>query len=260
MALALYDELCGSQGEPLRIFDFACGSGSVSEALAQRGHIVTGLDLSKAMIELAGNRYSDAGSLRFLEGDLLAYSRDALAPEHLHDLPVGSDYDLVVAFLDVFNHFLSEADLQMIIGALASLLAPNGLLVFDVLREDYMRDVLPDLAFGEVLDDDHNVYLIWENENLDDPLGNRAHLTFFERMTDRAGRDLPGNPTGESKGDIKGDLDGDLDEDFANTEIYRKLTQVIEERFYDAATLRTALKASGLELLGEIDPESLYPS
>ena len=39
-----------------RVLDVGCGSGPLSAALRERGAIVTGLDSSPAMVELAGRR------------------------------------------------------------------------------------------------------------------------------------------------------------------------------------------------------------
>lgn len=47
-----------------RILDVGCGSGPLSAALRDRGAIVTGFDLSPAMIDLARNRLGEGADLR----------------------------------------------------------------------------------------------------------------------------------------------------------------------------------------------------
>lgn len=226
LALAVYDEIEGSGGKPLKILDFGCGSGSVAEALAEQGHFVTGIDLSEGMIALAEERNSESGSLSFLAGDLNLLDPVLLSPQELHGSELSDGYDLIIAYLETFNHFPDTASLEQIFQTLEQYLAPQGLIFFDVLREDYILEVLPDLAFGEVLDETDSIYLIWENETLFDPLRNRAKLTFFKEETE---------------------------------DVFRRIPRVVEERYYSAEELQASLLTAGLELMGEIDPLDFVP-
>lgn len=226
LALAIYEHVHGTPERPLKILDFGCGSGSVAEALANQGHFVTGIDLSEGMISLAEDRIGEGGSLRFLAGDLNTMDPEALSPEVLHCPELTEGYDLVIAYLETFNHFPDSTSLVEIYHSLGKLLVPDGLLFFDVLREDYILQVLPDLAFGEVLDETDSIYLIWENETLFEPLRNRAKLTFFKE---------------ESK------------------DLFRRIPRVVEERYYAAEELQASLAEAGLELIGEVDPLELIP-
>ncbi|GGW53091.1 class I SAM-dependent methyltransferase [Streptomyces xantholiticus] len=56
-----------------RVLDVGCGTGSLSELLAESGHRVTGVDLSPRMVDRARAKLSAAGlSGRFLVGDAAA--------------------------------------------------------------------------------------------------------------------------------------------------------------------------------------------
>lgn len=226
LALALYDETVGTDGEPLKILDFGCGSGSVARALAERGHFVTGVDLSEGMISLANLQHSGAAHLHFVAGDLNQVDPENLSPVSLFSPELGEGYDLIIGYLETFNHFPDLESLEQIFQTLQKFLAPHGLLFFDVLRENYILDVLPDLAFGEVLDDTDSIYLIWENKTLFDPLRNRAKLTFFKEEA---------------------------------ADLYRRIPRVVEERYYAADELQAALASAALELTAEVDPLALIP-
>lgn len=61
--------LCGLwEGPPLAILEAACGAGHFGRRLAERGHRVTGVDLSPVMVEIA-NRNAPAG-FKAVVGDL----------------------------------------------------------------------------------------------------------------------------------------------------------------------------------------------
>ncbi|HEY4578223.1 MAG TPA: methyltransferase domain-containing protein, partial [Savagea sp.] len=49
----------------LKVLDLGCGTGTLSHAMAERGAIVSGVDLSPQMIEVAKERYP---SIQFSEG------------------------------------------------------------------------------------------------------------------------------------------------------------------------------------------------
>jgi 2-polyprenyl-3-methyl-5-hydroxy-6-metoxy-1,4-benzoquinol methylase len=55
---------------PARVADLGCGSGSLSVLLAEEGYVVTGLDLSDRMLDLAREKASAAGlDVTFGQGD-----------------------------------------------------------------------------------------------------------------------------------------------------------------------------------------------
>lgn len=226
LALTLYDETIGMDERPLKILDFGCGSGSVSQALAERGHYVTGVDLSQGMIELAKEHHAHMDNLHFIAGDINSIEPSTLSPSSLFHPELCEGYDLIIAYLETFNHFPELSSLEQIFQTLRNYLAPHGILFFDVLREDYILEVLPDLAFGEVLDETESIYLIWENETLFDPLRNRAKLTFFREE----GPDL-----------------------------YRRVPRMVEERYYSAEDLQVSLATAGIELVAEVDPLAVVP-
>ena len=94
---------------PLRVADLGCGTGSLSLLLNDLGHLVTGLDLSPRMIELARSK---APAVRFVEGD-------AARP----DLP-GAAFDAVLG-----RHILwALPDAAAALARWTQLLVPGGVL------------------------------------------------------------------------------------------------------------------------------------
>jgi predicted TPR repeat methyltransferase len=63
-----------------RILDAGCGSGPIAEALRERGAIVTGIDSSTKMVELARQRLGADTDLRVAELDNPLPRRQAEVP------------------------------------------------------------------------------------------------------------------------------------------------------------------------------------
>lgn len=95
-----------------RVLDLACGTGDIALALAAGGAIVTGLDVTHRMIQLA--RVKSAGSpARFLTGDMMA-------------LPFGdASFDVVTTGYGLRN----VPELLPAIGEIRRVLTPGGMLL-----------------------------------------------------------------------------------------------------------------------------------
>ncbi|MES1207799.1 MAG: class I SAM-dependent methyltransferase [Pseudomonadota bacterium] len=105
--------------------DVACGTGTLLSGL--RGdHAdwrLAGVDGSPAMLGIAGRKVADRS---------VAWGRCALDGR----LPFGATFDAVGCFYDSLNHLNDEAALQRAIAAMAAVLRPGGVLVFDVTNAD----------------------------------------------------------------------------------------------------------------------------
>jgi 2-polyprenyl-3-methyl-5-hydroxy-6-metoxy-1,4-benzoquinol methylase len=96
--------------------DVGCGVGRWSLELAERGHEVTGIDLSPFMIERARTSAAAAGArCSFVVGDAIG-------------LQLGRTFDLIVC-VTVLQHILDPAQARAAIVRLAAHLAPGGTLV-----------------------------------------------------------------------------------------------------------------------------------
>jgi 2-polyprenyl-3-methyl-5-hydroxy-6-metoxy-1,4-benzoquinol methylase len=101
-----------------RVLDVGCGVGRWSSMLAQRGAIVTGMDLSPTMIEEAKRRAQANGvsdRCRFLVQDLA-------------QLDAGDQFDLVIG-VTVLQHILDPASLREAVQRMRAHLSPQGRMV-----------------------------------------------------------------------------------------------------------------------------------
>lgn len=99
-----------------RVLDLACGTGAALEPIAADGLSVWGADLSREM--LLNARLTTA---------------HPLARADLRALPFAdASFDLLTCFYDSLNYLPTPADLAMALAEAARVLAPGGLLVFDL--------------------------------------------------------------------------------------------------------------------------------
>ena len=109
----------------VRVLDAACGGGHLSRELARRGAVVTGVDISPAMVEIA-RAHQDAGmpDIRYLVGDLSS----------MPEIPDAS-FDLVVSSMALMN-------VENVAGAFAEfarVLCRGGHLIFSIPHPCYPR-------------------------------------------------------------------------------------------------------------------------
>ena len=105
-----------------RVLDVGCGGGLLSEALASRGALVTGLDLGAATIEVAELHAMQSGlSIRYLRESAEAHA--AQSP---------GAYD-VVACLEMLEHV---PDPSAILHALHTLVKPGGAVILSTINRN----------------------------------------------------------------------------------------------------------------------------
>lgn len=100
-----------------RILDVPCGYGRHAAALARRGFVVVGVDLSPAMIAEGRRRFTGISRLRLRRGDM-------------RRLAFHAEFDAVVNLYTSFGYF-TRAQNQAVLGRMARALKPGGRLVVD---------------------------------------------------------------------------------------------------------------------------------
>jgi 2-polyprenyl-3-methyl-5-hydroxy-6-metoxy-1,4-benzoquinol methylase len=117
----------------LRILDCACGIGTQTLGLAQRGHQLMGIDLSEAAIERA-RREAGRGnlSIQFEIADMRDLS--ALAE---------TGFDVVISVDNALPHLLSEGDLAKAVRETAGKLRLGGLFLATIRDYDQIVETHP---------------------------------------------------------------------------------------------------------------------
>jgi len=154
---------CGLRGR--RALDVACGSGKSLRPLLERGYDVTGCDVSPEMLAVA--RRALTGDVELVEADMRA-------------LPALGAFDLVTCLDDAVNYLLAEEDLYAAARSFAAVLAPGGVLVFDLNTRLTYETSYRSAWVAE----DEDAFLCWHGSGWVSDQIARASVEVFTRETD----------------------------------------------------------------------------
>ena len=131
------------------VLDLACGTGSMTAVLTERGYELIGVDESPDMLAVA--REKAAG----LKGEPPVFLHQSMPKLDLY-----GTVEAAVCCLDSLNYLTSPREVQRTFERLALFIAPGGILIFDINSASYLRDLN-----GQVfLDETDDVYCVWRAE------------------------------------------------------------------------------------------------
>lgn len=115
------------EGIGARVLDLGCGTGRLTLALADAGHVVTGIDPAPASLEAARAK-PGADLVRWILGTLTDHPADDLGGAlALTD----AEFDVAVMTSHVAQFFVSDDEWARTLAALARVIVPGGILTFD---------------------------------------------------------------------------------------------------------------------------------
>ena len=144
-----YMEILRREGlSPRTCADLACGTGSVTKILAEKGYDVIGVDLSEEMLTEAFQKVLDMEHPpRFI-------------CQNLRNLYLPRGVDMAVCALDSLDYITNPDDCAEAIRRKYKALNPGGIIIFDVNTPEKLRAM-----DGQVfLDEDDDVYCVWRGE------------------------------------------------------------------------------------------------
>lgn len=116
---------------PARILDLACGGGSVTAAIALKGFDVTGMDCTRASLDLAARMSKEKGaSVRWVCQDI-------------RTIESAEEFDCVCLRDVIFGIFETEQEDSDLIGRIAQSLKPGGRFLLEVYNKEFAmpRDI-----------------------------------------------------------------------------------------------------------------------
>ncbi|MGT2716741.1 class I SAM-dependent DNA methyltransferase [Streptococcus respiraculi] len=152
-----------------KLLELACGTGIQSIRFKEVGFDVTGLDLSREMLELAQQRSQKAGlAIPFLEGNML-------------DLSSLGQFDMVTCYSDSICYMEDEVEVGQVFQEVYQHLNEGGRFLFDVHSTYQMDKVFPGYSYHENAED---FAFVWDTY-ADEPPHSIVHeLTFFVQEED----------------------------------------------------------------------------
>ncbi len=148
------------------VLDLGCGTGSMTEALAEKGYDMIGIDNSDEMLDLALEKRMKSGH------DILYLNQD------MQEFELYGTVRAVVCTCDSINYITDEDDLLQVFKLVNNYLDPRGLFIFDFNTEYKYAEVLRDRTFAEDREDSS---FIWENYYYEEEWINEYDLTLFIR-------------------------------------------------------------------------------
>ena len=151
------------------VLDLGCGTGSLTELLADEGYDMIGIDYSEEMLELAMEKKYES------EKDILYLCQD------MREFELYGTVAAVVSICDCMNYVTEYEDLTEVFRLVNNYLDPNGIFIFDMNTEYKYSVVMGDTTIAEDREDSS---FIWENQYEAEEKINIYDLSIFVREED----------------------------------------------------------------------------
>ena len=157
------------------LLDLGCGTGTLTEMLAERGYDMIGVDYSQEMLDIAMEKKAESGhEILYLLQDMREFE--------LYGTVAG-----IVCVCDSINYLLTEEDVLTTLKLANNYLDPKGLMIFDFNTVHKYRDVIGDTTIAENRDD---CSFIWDNFYHEEEGINEYEVTFFLKSEEKDGEPL----------------------------------------------------------------------
>lgn len=150
------------------ILELGCGTGSMTERLAEAGFDMIGVDCSGEMLEIAQEKKCESGlDILYLEQDM-------------REFELYGTVRAVVSVCDSLNYILKDEELVKVFRLVNNYLDPGGIFLFDLNTIDKYRKI-GDTTIAENREEGS---FIWDNYYDEDENINEYQLTIFLREGD----------------------------------------------------------------------------
>ena len=147
------------------LLDLACGTGTMSLLLAEKGYDVVGVDGSEEMLTQAQEKKMETGA------DVIFLC------QKMEELDLFGTINAAVSTLDSINHVTDKETVKEIFRRVSLFMEDKGIFLFDVNTPYKHREILGDNTFIYDLDE---VYCVWQNST-DESLLTTISLDLFEK-------------------------------------------------------------------------------
>lgn len=148
------------------VLDLGCGTGTLTEMLADAGFDMIGIDLSEEMLQIAMEKRETAGhSTMYFHQDMRA-------------LELYCTVGTVICMCDSINYILKDEEVIETFKRVNNYLFPKGLFIFDFNTDYKYREVIGEATIAENREE---CSFIWENYYDEESRINEYDLTFFVR-------------------------------------------------------------------------------
>lgn len=151
------------------VLELGCGTGSMTELLADAGYDMIGVDNAEDMLEIAMEKREQSGH------DILYLLQD------MREFELYGTVKAIVSVCDSINYITEEEDLLEVFKLVNNYLDPKGVFVFDFNTVYKYREVLGERTIAE---DREDCSFIWDNYYYEDEQINEYELSLFIKEKD----------------------------------------------------------------------------
>lgn len=148
------------------VLDLGCGTGTMTEYLADKGYDMIGVDNSEEMLEIALEKKQDSGH------DILYLCQD------MREFELYGTVRAIVSICDSVNYITDPEELGQVFRWADNYLDPDGIFIFDFNTEYKYREILGDRTIAESRDE---CSFIWDNYYYEEEKINEYELSLFVR-------------------------------------------------------------------------------
>ena len=149
------------------ICDLGCGTGAITERLANLGYDMIGIDNSYDMLDVAMEKKYASGN------DILYLCQD------MREFELYGTVRAIISRCDSLNYIRELSELKEVFAWVNNYLDPDGLFIFDMNTEYKYQNILGDNTFAEVRE---QASFIWENTYDSDKRINEYDLNLFIKL------------------------------------------------------------------------------
>ena len=151
------------------VLELGCGTGSMTELLADAGYDMIGVDNAEDMLEIAMEKREQSGY------DILYLLQD------MREFELYGTVKAIVSVCDSINYITEEEDLLEVFKLVNNYLDPKGVFVFDFNTVYKYREVLGERTIAE---DREDCSFIWDNYYYENEQINEYELSLFIKEKD----------------------------------------------------------------------------
>ena len=151
------------------VLELGCGTGVMTELLAESGYDMIGVDNSEEMLGEAMEKRAESGhEILYLEQDM-------------REFELYGTVRAIYSVCDSVNYITEETDLEEVFRLVNNYLDPGGMFVFDFNTEYKYREILGQQTIAENREDNS---FIWENDYDEETGINTYELALFLKRED----------------------------------------------------------------------------
>ena len=151
------------------VLDLGCGTGTMTELLAEVGYDMIGIDNAQEMLNHAITKRDESGH------DILYLCQD------MREFELYGTVKAVISLCDSINYILEPGELKDVFALVNNYLDPEGIFFFDFNTDYKYREIIGDAVIAENREE---CSFIWENYFYEDECINEYDVTVFVKEAD----------------------------------------------------------------------------